>query len=65
MADKHKNKKKEPAAQMDEDVAAILKAGEAGIGTVIDVAEAAEKHYFGAVAASTPAPGVATTNSTW
>lgn len=58
------NPKKSNAERMDDDVGAILKAGEAGIGTLMSVAEAAEARYFGAVAATTARPAAITTTST-
>ena len=58
------DKQKSDAARMDEDVAAILKAGEAGIATLMSVTEAAEERYFGAVAATTGQSAVVTTTST-
>lgn len=58
------NPKKSNAERMDDDVAAILKAGEAGVGTLMSVAEAAEARYFGAVAATTAQQSVITTSFT-
>jgi hypothetical protein len=52
------------AARMDDDVAAILRDAEAGIGTLMRVTEAAEERYFGAVAATTVQPSITTTSST-
>ncbi len=63
MADRKTKDKK--TQELDEDVKAIVKEGEAGIGTAIQVAEAAERHYFGAVAATTVTPIYTTTSSTW
>jgi hypothetical protein len=49
----------------DEEVAAILAAGEAGAGAAMRIIEAAEGQYFGAIAATTVQPLTVTTNSAW
>ncbi|MDQ2760131.1 MAG: hypothetical protein M3Y17_06780 [Actinomycetota bacterium] len=50
---------------LDEDVARIIQEGEAGVGTAMQVLEAAERVYFGAVAATSTPALITSTNSTW
>lgn len=57
-------RQKSDAERMDEDVAAILEQGEAGIGTLMSVTEAAEARYLDAAAATAAHPSITTTSST-
>ena len=50
---------------VDDDIAAILAEGEAGVGTAMRVVETAEASYYGAVDATTTRPNIATTNVAW
>jgi hypothetical protein len=49
----------------DDDIAAILAQGEAGVGTAMRAVEAVEPAYYSAVDATTTTPRVATTSTAW
>jgi hypothetical protein len=49
---------------MNDDVAEIIREGEAGVGTAMQVLEATERTYFGALAATTTSTPITTTTST-
>lgn len=62
---KDKTKEQQQRPPMDEDVAVILKEGEAGVGAAMSVLEGIERVYYAAAAASAPATPITTTSSTW
>jgi hypothetical protein len=66
MADnQHVEKSGNDHAAEDDDIAAILAEGEAGVGTAMRAVEAVEAAYYSAVDATTTRPSVGTTNTAW
>lgn len=65
MARKSEVEERPTDRRIDDDVAAIVAEGEAGVDTAMRVLEATETAYYGAVAATTSTPAIATASATW
>lgn len=65
MGDNQHIEKPGSARPAEDDIAAILAEGEAGVGTAMRAVEAVETAYYGAVEATTSTPTFTTTNVAW